>query len=136
MKTLTQPQTAIEFLNSEKQPLWIDVEQYVDTDEFFHYRHSCTHGSESFMTQEFIDWDGFCFDLTLYISFRYDTYREWETRDLPGSYSIEYSDVDVEVRINGCERWNEELEELEDYYMSDEERKQVEIYFMNNTKLL
>lgn len=132
MQTITQPRTAIDFLTKEKKTIEIEVSDHLDIADMYRYNKS-SHGSDHISIAEHTeDWNDFYFELKLEIDFDFISVHERQTHDYPGDERIDFENIQTEIEIEVCQRWNEELEELEDYRMPQDEKKAVLKYLAEN----
>lgn len=132
MNTLTQPKTAIEFLQSEKKYIDIDVMDFFSESDFFIYNGNNV-GSESLTVRERdFDWNDFYFQLSVKVDFDFSAWFFAQTFDSPEEKELDFRNIKSEIEILECTRWNEELEDMEEYRLSASETKQIINYFKEN----
>lgn len=123
--------TAIEFLRKEGKHISIDVLDYIDDNDIYPYRGTKTT-YQWFETTLDLDFDEFYFEADISVSFDCVAWHHPGGLYEPEEHEIDFQDIDAEVRITTCMKWDDESEEMKDYNLSIEERLQVEDYLENN----
>ncbi len=132
MKTLTQQKTAIEFLKSEKKYIDIDVMDFLSESDFFIYNGN-NAGSESLTVKERdFDWNDFYFQLSVKVDFDFSAWFFAQTFESPEEKDLNFKNIQSEIEILECTRWNDELDDMEEYRLSASERKEIINYFKRN----
>lgn len=132
METLTQLKTAIDFLTSEKKYIDIDVLDFLSESDFFIYNGNNV-GKESLTVRERdFDWNDFYFQLSVKVDFEFSAWFFAQTFESPEEKELDFKNIEAEIETLECTRWNEELEDMEEYRLSASERKEVINYFKQN----
>ncbi|MFB9120951.1 hypothetical protein ACFFUE_07075 [Bergeyella porcorum] len=137
MELLTKTHdTAIDFLKDEGKVLLIDVLDYLDEEDLYLFNKT-NRGSEQIKVRsKELDWDEFYFEINAKISFNYEAYHRSSTMETPEEKEMYFSDIESNIDILVCQKWDEEDEEHKDYYPTATERKEIVKYLENHLELI
>lgn len=135
MELLKTHNTAIEFLEDENKTFQIEVLDYLDEDDLFSFNKRKRGAEFIKVSGKELDWDEFYFEIDMEISFNYESYHQSWTMDAPEEREIDFFNIESDIEISVCQKWNEEDGEYEDYYLTASEKKEIIKYFEKHLEL-